>query len=195
MDSMSCISPLWTLFRRTNTIIICSCERWCQSRSSAWSSKQSREPQAHNSRSAGVVHFFLPILSMLMRRDCLQRINWPLCSLSLLLVVDRLDDVELAGVCSGSGSLCGFIWRFTTNTHTRRTVEPDRPAGVSLPHTHTQTHTYTHIHKGDMLPKKGGQQFLNCSAVYYFLLEGVFFILNPETHFENAHYEQYLYQY
>lgn len=47
------------------------------------------------------------------------------------VVLDWLDDVELAGVCPGCGSLSGFIWRFTTNADPRCAVEPDRPAGVS----------------------------------------------------------------
>lgn len=52
------------------------------------------------------------------------------CSLCVSFI-DRLDDVELAGVCSGSGSLCGFVWRFAPNAHAQCTVEPDGPAGVS----------------------------------------------------------------
>lgn len=51
--------------------------------------------------------------------------------LNRCLLLDWLDDVELAGVCPGSGSLSGFIRRFTINANTQCAVGPDRPAGVS----------------------------------------------------------------
>lgn len=47
------------------------------------------------------------------------------------LSLDWLDDVELAGVRPGSGSLGGFIRWFAINANTQRAVGPDRPAGVS----------------------------------------------------------------
>lgn len=49
----------------------------------------------------------------------------------MCVLLDRVDDVELAGVCSGSGGLSGFIRWFTTNANSQCAVEPDRQAGVS----------------------------------------------------------------
>lgn len=51
--------------------------------------------------------------------------------LCLCVFLDWLDDVELAGFCSGSGGLSGFIWWFTADANSQCAVEPDGQAGVS----------------------------------------------------------------
>lgn len=111
---------------------------------------------SHDSQSAGVSSFFYPFTHVDEKGVFIpDKLTTVFVS---VVFIDWLDDVELAGVCSGSGSLSGFIWRFTANAHTQCTVEPDRPAGVCKPHTHAQMHKHTH--KRERLPEESNNDWI-----------------------------------
>lgn len=61
--------------------------------------------------------------------------------------VDWLDDVELACVRFGSGSLGDFIRWFPANAHAQCNVGPDGPAGVSCQDSHAHKRTHARAHK------------------------------------------------
>lgn len=95
-----------------------------------------REMQSCESQSAGDFYFHFFTFGCILLCSCWQQRSARFRSLitvivSMFVLLDWLDDVELAGVLLGSGGFGGFIRWFTINANTQCTVGPDRPAGVS----------------------------------------------------------------